>query len=53
MPEFEALRRELREIAGILREMLTIQRLVLDELRGVNVRLDNFARGRGDGAAPA
>jgi hypothetical protein len=32
--------------------MITIQQLVLDELRGVNTRLDNFARGRGDGAPP-
>jgi len=43
----------LRELAGGLREMITIQKLILDELRGVNTRLDNFARGRGDGATPA
>lgn len=58
---FAGLRRELagelagilREIVGGVREMITIQQLVLDELRGVNTRLDNFARGRGDGAPPA
>jgi len=43
----------LREVVGGVREMITIQQLVLDELRGVNTRLDNFARGRGDGAPPA
>ena len=43
----------LREMAGSLREMITTQQLVLDELRGVNTRLDRFARGRGDGAPPA
>ena len=43
----------LREMAGSLREMITTEQLVLDELRGVNTRLDRFALGRGDGAPPA
>ena len=54
---FAGLHRELagilREMAGSMREMITIQGLVLDELRGGNTRLDNFARGRGEGAPPA
>jgi hypothetical protein len=53
---FSGLRHELagilREMAGSMREMITIQQHVVDELRGVNTRLDNFARGRGDGAPP-
>jgi hypothetical protein len=41
-----------REIVGSLQELITIEKLILDEVRGVNMRLDNFARGRGDGAPP-